>query len=156
MRRRNRTITSCHLHPAALAHAMSGKEGCASHHARAALSSTNLRTASVTVADPLHQTRRDRSSAAPALGRRFCVRTVRSSEGGQLLPGSVTRHYRRGHLVLPGVLPGVTWSVTWCYLVLPGVLPGVTWVFILESFFFVVPKYPRFSNSNFWKKSFST
>ena len=75
------------------------------------------------------------------------------AKDGQLLPGSVIRHYRRGHLVLPGVLPGVTWSVTWCYLVLPGRYLGVTWVFILESFFFfVVPKYPRFSNSNFWKK----
>ena len=57
-------------------------------------------------------------------------------EGGQLLPGSVIRHYRRGHLVLPGVLPGVTWSVTWCYLecyleCYLGVimLPCVTWGF---------------------------
>ena len=56
-------------------------------------------------------------------------------EGGQLLPGSVIRHYRRGHLVLPGVLPGVTWSVTWsvtwCYL-------SVAWRylgFILECCF---------------------
>ena len=48
---------------------------CASHHAKAALSSTNLHTASVTVTDPLHQTRRDRSSVARALGRRFCVRS---------------------------------------------------------------------------------
>ena len=59
--------------------------------------------------------------------------------------------YLECYLVLPGVLPGVTWR----YLVLPGVtwaLPSVTWVFILECFFFVVPKYPRFSNSNFWKK----
>ena len=32
-------------------------------------------------------------------------------------------------------------------------LPGVTWGFILESFFFfMVPKYPRSLNSNFWKK----
>ena len=51
------------------------------------------------------------------------------TEGGQLLPGNVIWHYRCGHLVLPEVLPGVTWSVR--YLV----LPGVTWVFILESFF---------------------
>ena len=56
-------------------HATRGKKECASHHARAALSSTNLRTASVTVADPLYQTRRGRSSAALAMGRRFCVRS---------------------------------------------------------------------------------
>ena len=31
------------------------------------------------------------------------------------------------HLALQAWTPGVTWSVTWCYLVLPGVLPGVTW-----------------------------
>ena len=45
------------------------------------------------------------------------------SEGRELLPGSFTFDYRRGHLVLPGALPGVTW---WCYLVLPGVA-GVAW-----------------------------
>ena len=65
------------------AHAMSsrGKKGCASHHARAALSSTNLRTASVTVADQSPSSdppRPIQCSAMPALGRRFCVRTVRS------------------------------------------------------------------------------
>ena len=62
---------------------------------------------------------------------------VTKPEGGQLLPGSVIRHYRRGHLVLPGVLPGVTW-------VLPGRYLGVTWVFILESFFFGGPKISAF------------
>ena len=61
------------------------------------------------------------------------------TEGGQLLPGSVIRHYRRGHLVLPGVLPGVTWSVTWCYLecYLGVAMPDVTWVFILEFLCFL-------------------
>ena len=75
---------------------------------------------------------------------------------GQLLPGSVIRHYRRGHLVLPGVLSGVTWSVTWCYLecylVLPGcclALPGCS-SFWSSSFY--GPKYPRSSNSDFWEK----
>ena len=64
--------------------------------------------------------------------------TVRCSnaEGGQLLPGSVIRHYRRGHLVLPGRC-----------LALPGFL------FWSRFLFFVVPKSPRFSNSNFWKKT---
>ena len=74
------------------------------------------------------------------------------AEGGQLLPGSVTRHYRRGHLVLPGVLPGVTWSVTWCYLVLPGVLPGVTWVFILKSVFFLWSQNIRVSQTQTFGK----
>ena len=45
------------------------------------------------------------------------------TEGREMLPGSFTFDYRRGHLVLPGALPGVTW---WCYLVLPGVA-GVAW-----------------------------
>ena len=90
-----------------------------------------------------------RAAVSAASGR---LRT----EGGQLLPGSVIRHYRRGHLVLPGVLPGVTWSVTWCYLVLPGVTWSVTWCYLgvawcyrvlpgflfWSSFFVVVPKYP--------------
>ena len=51
------------------------------------------------------------------------------------------------HSALQAWAPGVTWSVTWCYLVLPWVLPGVipgvtwalpgvTWVFISESFFY--------------------
>ena len=68
----------------------------------------------------------------------WSLRSATETEGGQLLPGIVIRHYRRGHLVLPEVLPGVTWSVTWCYLVLPevlpevlpGVLPGVTWCYL--------------------------
>ena len=75
----------------------------------------------------------------------YCSRSITIlPEGEQLLPGSPMRHYRRGHLVLPGVLPRVS----------PGVLPGhgVTWVFIFESFIFAVPKYPRSSNSNFWEK----
>ena len=38
-----------------------------------AVSAIGVRTASVTPTVPLHQTRRDRSSAAPAMGRRFCV-----------------------------------------------------------------------------------
>ena len=69
---------------------------------------------------------------------------LNKAEGGQLLPGSVIRHYRRGHLVLPGVLPGVIWSVTWCYLGVTWALPGVTWGFILESFFFYGPKISAF------------
>ena len=76
-------------------------------------------------------------------------------EGGQLLPGSVIRHYRRGHLVLPGVLPGVTWSVTWCYLGVAWcyrVLPGsLFWAFLCG------PKVSAFgtsigSNSKIWKQ----
>ena len=59
------------------------------------------------------------------------------------------------HSALHAWTPGVTWSVTWCYLecylVLPGRCLALPGFFILE-FFFVVPKYPRFSNSNFWKK----
>ena len=77
------------------------------------------------------------------------------AEDGQLLPGSVIRHYKRGHLamVLARVLLGVTWSVTWCYL-------GVTWRYLgfffgvvpKISFFCMVPKHSRSSNSNFWEK----
>ena len=44
------------------------------------------------------------------------------TEGGQLLPGSDIRHYRRGHLVLPGVLPGPTPVVVTC---LPGPPYGI-------------------------------
>ena len=55
-----------------------------------------------------------------------------------------------------------TWCYLECYLVLPGALPGVTWCYLgvawrylvfyfgVGFFFFVVPKYPRFSNSNLW------
>ena len=80
------------------------------------------------------------------------IQNTYPTEGGQLLPGSVIRHYRRGRLVLPGVLPGVTWSVTWCYLVLPRRCLALHGFLFWSSFFFVVPKHPRFSNSNFWKK----
>ena len=45
------------------------------------------------------------------------------------------------------VLPGVTWSVTWCCLALP------TFSFWDGfNFFFCGPKYPRSPNSNFWKE----
>ena len=66
------------------------------------------------------------------------------SEGGQLLPGSVIRHYRRGHLVLPGVLPGVTWRVTWCYLGVTWALPGRYLGFHFGVFFFCGPKISAF------------
>ena len=81
---------------------------------------------------PVHESSLPLLFYAPSLAsghipKASCYYNTSHSEGGQLLPGSVIRHYRRGHLGLPGVLPGVTWA-----------LPGVTWalpdtcVFILE------------------------
>jgi hypothetical protein len=78
----------------------------------------------------------------------FRARLFGLSEGGQLLPGSVTRHYRRGHLVLPGVLPGVTWSVTWCYLECYLVLPGV----LFWSLFFLWSQNIRVSQTQTFGK----
>ena len=66
------------------------------------------------------------------------------TEGGQLLPGSVIRHYRCGHLVLPGV----TWSATWCYL-------GVAWRYLGLYFgvvFFCGPKISAFLKLKLWEK----
>ena len=54
---------------ASAAHAMRGKQGCASHHARAALSPIDLRTAFASVPDPLYQTRRGRPNTGAALHR---------------------------------------------------------------------------------------
>ena len=42
---------------ASAAHAMRGKQECASHHARVALSFTDLRTANGIAADPLNKPR---------------------------------------------------------------------------------------------------
>ena len=60
------------------------------------------------------------------------------------------------HSALQAWTPGVTWSVTWCYLecylVLPGRCLALPGFLFWSRFFFVVPKYPRSSNSNFWKK----
>ena len=64
------------------------------------------------------------------------------------------------------MLPGTTCVGPWCCLGVAWVLPGcclgcclgawcylgVAWRYLFFLFFFVVPKYPRFSNSNFWKK----
>ena len=59
--------------------------------------------------------------------------------------------------VLFGTTGVDTWCYLECYLVLPGVLPAVVLPGRYLGFYFgvgcfFVPKYPRFSNSNFWKK----
>ena len=63
------------------------------------------------------------------------------------------------HSVLQAWTPGVTWSVTWCYLecylVLPGVSPGVTWAlpgYLAFFMFFLGPKITAFLKLKLFEK----